>query len=178
MNITYLDAYDKLQRKDTFKGQQWFGERKKLVEKYSWAVPREDVIQYCAQFDDLLEIGAGNGYWASLIEELDGDIQATDKSPPEDTYTEVEQASWQYLIAEIRSRPVLMVWPPYDEGVAAGVARQSPNHILYVGEQRGGCTGEDEFFDIVDEQYGLVGKLDLHSYTGIHDDFFHYARNI
>jgi len=178
MRIEYLDAYDELQQKDTFKGQQWFGERKHLVEEYSWAIPTKDVIQYCAQFDELLEIAAGNGYWASLVQEMGGDIQPTDKSPPEDTYTEVEENSWQNLMPEIRERPVLMVWPPYDEGVAAGVARQSPNHILYVGESRGGCTGEDEFFDIVEEQYGLVGKLDIPSYTGIHDNFFHYARNI
>lgn len=178
MEIEYLDAFEELKKQDTFKGQQWFGERKHLVEEYSWAVPTKDVIQYCAQFDGLLEIAAGNGYWASLVKEMDGDIQATDKSPPEDTYTEVEQATWQNLIGEIRERPVLMVWPPYDEGVAAGVARQSPNHILYVGEPRGGCTGEDEFFDIVESQYGLVGKLDIPSYAGIHDDFFHYSRNI
>ena len=178
MEIEYLETFEELQEKDTFRGQQWFGERSKLVKEYSWAVPTEDVIRYCAQFDNLLEIGAGNGYWASLIEEMGGDVQATDKSPPEETHTEVEQQIWQNLIPAIRERPVLMVWPPYNEGVAAGVARQSPNHILYVGEQRGGCTGEDEFFDIVEEQYGLVGKLDIPSYTGIHDNFFHYARNI
>ena len=178
MEIEYLEAFEELQEKDTFRGQQWFGERSNLVKEYSWAVPTEDVIRYCAQFDDLLEIGAGNGYWASLIEEMSGDVQPTDQSPPEDTYTEVKQQIWQNLIPEIQERPVLMVWPPYNEGVAAGVARHSPNHILYVGESRGGCTGEDEFFDIVEEQYGLVGKLDIPSYTGIHDNFFHYARNI
>lgn len=178
MNIEYLDAYENLQQKDSFRGQQWFGKRRELVEEYSWAVPREDVIQYCAEFDDLLEIGAGNGYWASLIEDAGGDIRATDITPPEDTYTEVEQSSWNNLKPSISSRAVLLVWPPYDKGVAAGVARQSPNHILYVGESRGGCTAEKEFFDIVKSEYGLVGKLDLHSYTGIHDDFFHYSRKI
>ncbi len=178
MDIEYLEAFEELQERDTFRGQQWFGERQKLVEQYAWAVPRADVIQYCTQFDDLLEIGAGNGYWASLIEENGGDIQATDKSPPEETYTQVEQASWKDCTEEISSRPVLMVWPPYDEGVAAGVARQYPDHILYVGEGRGGCTGGDEFFEIVGRDYGLVGKLDIPSYAGIHDNFFHYSRKI
>jgi hypothetical protein len=178
MEIEYTEKFDALKQKDTFKGQQWFGERQRLVEEYSWAVPTKDVIQYCAQFDELLEIGAGNGYWASLIEEMGGNIRATDLNVPDETYTEVEKQGWRDLQREIHHRPVLMVWPPYDEGVAAGVARQSPKHILYVGESRGGCTGDDEFFDIVGEQYGLVGKLDVPSYAGINDNFFHYARNI
>lgn len=178
MEIQYLQEFEELQKKDTFRGQQWFGERERLVEEYSWAVPTKDVIQYCSEFDDLLEVGAGNGYWASLIEEMDGDIRATDKSPPDNTYTDIEDLSWQQLIGEIESRSVLMVWPPNNDCVAAGVARHSPNHILYVGEQRGGCTGEDKFFDIVEEQYGLVGKLDIPSYAGIHDNFFHYARKV
>lgn len=178
MEIEYLDAFEELQEKDTFRGQQWFGKRQDLVEEYSWAVPREDVILYLAEFDNLLEIGAGNGYWAKLIDEAGGDVRATDIDPPEDTYTEVEQAGWRDLVGDIENAAVLMVWPPYDEGVAENVARRKPNHILYVGEQRGGCTAEDEFFDIVEQEYGVVGKLDLQSYTGIHDDFYHYVRKV
>lgn len=177
-DIAYLDEFEELQQKGTFRGETWFGERKRLVREYSWAIPTKDVIQYCAQFDNLLEVGAGNGYWAHLIECADGSVRATDIDPPSDTYKTVERAGAVDLLDEIRDNAVLMVWPPYDEGVAATVARQSPEHILYVGETRGGCTGEDEFFDIVDEQYGLVGKLELPSYTAVHDDFFHYARKI
>lgn len=178
MEIEYLDEFEELQKQNSFKGQQWFGKRQDLVEEYSWAVPTKDVIQYCAQFDGLLEIGAGNGYWAHCIEEMGGDVLATDILPAAETYTSVQEAGWSALLEEISASPVLMVWPPYDGGVAAGVARQSPDHILYVGEPRGGCTAEDEFFDIVEEKYALVGKLDIPSYVGINDNFFHYARKI
>lgn len=178
MDIEYREAFDELRSKDTFRGQQWFGERQHLVEEYSWAVPTEEAIIYLAEFDHLLEIGAGNGYWAHLIEEAGGNVTAIDAEPPDETYTNVVEAKAQWYSDEIEGQPVLMVWPPYDERMARVVAKQEPSHICYVGEPRGGCTGGDEFFDILERKYGLVGKLDIPSYAGIHDDFFHYVRKV
>lgn len=178
MDIAYLDKFNELQAQNTFKGEQWFGKRKELVEEYSWAVPNEDVIKYCAEFDELLEIGAGSGYWAHLIEEAGGSVKATDISPESETYSTVTPIGWENMFDRIGEAAILMVWPPYDEGVAHGVVKQSPDHILYVGEQRGGCTASDEFFYVVEQEYGLVGKIDIPSYAGIHDNFYHYARNI
>lgn len=178
MNISYKNEFEQLQQSNTFRGEQWFGKRKQLVEEYSWAVPREDVIRYLAEFNNLLEVGAGSGYWAHLVERAGGDVRATDLDPPEETYISVENVGWSDLLVDISDSAVLMVWPPYDEGLAAGVARQKPSHILYVGEQRGGCTAEDEFFDIVEREYGIIGKIDIPSYTGVKDNFFHYARKI
>ena len=174
----YREKFEELQDKDSFKGQQWFGDRQKFVEEYSWGVPSEDVIQYCAEFDNLIEVGAGSGYWAKCINDADGNVQATDIDPPKDTYTNVQQVAAYKLQNKIRDSPVLMVWPPYGESMAEIVARAEPSHILYVGEQRGGCTANDGFFYIIEEKYGLVGRLEIPSYAGINDDFYHYTRKV
>ena len=176
MDIQYLNEFEELQEQNSFKGQQWFGDRQQLVEKYSWAVPNEDVIRYCAEFDDLIEVGAGNGYWSSLIEQAGGTVQPVDIEPPEKTYTSVEQADMMRSPQRVTDRPVLLVWPPYDHGLATEIARHQPSHILYIGERRGGCTAEGGFFNYIDQEYGLVGKIDIPSYIGINDNFFHYTR--
>lgn len=178
MEIEYLEKFRELQDESHFRGQQWFGKRKSLVQEYSWAVPTEEVIIYLAEFDHLWEIGAGNGYWANLIHEAGGSVHPLDIDPPDETHMHVDIGAAYELFEHIQNEPVLMVWPPYDDGMAYRVAKREPSHICYVGEQRGGCTASDEFFDIIEREYGLVGKIDLPSYAGVHDDFYHYARKI
>ena len=175
----YYEKFTELQEQSTFRGQTWFGQRKELVEEYSWAVPTEEVVRYIAGFDEeIIEVGAGNGYWASLIEDDGGSVKAIDVSPPEDTYTDVEEAECLDYFPQYEDRVVLMVWPPHDEDMAAVTVRGNPSHVLYVGEERGGCTASNEFFDVIEQEYGLVGKIDLPSYQGVHDNFYHYVRNV
>jgi hypothetical protein len=172
----YHEAFEELQDKNTFKGQQWFGERKDLVEEYSWAVPNEEVLRYLAEFDSIVEVGAGSGYWAHCINEMGGNIRATDIDPPDERWTTVEQAD--VINLDLNGDAVLTVWPPLDKCVAGYIPTEEPDHILYVGEPRGGCTGDDSFFERLDEQYGLVAKIEIPSYAGIHDDFYHYVRKV
>jgi len=173
----YKEAFDELQDKNTFRGMQWFGERQQLVEEYSWAIPNEDVLTYLAEFRELIEVGAGNGYWAHCIDSYGGNVIPIERDVPDNTYTElVERDAKNYT--ELRDKPVLMVWPPFDQSLAYTVAKREPPHILYVGELRGGCTGSDEFFDVLDTNYGLAATIDIPSYTGINDNFYHYVRKV
>jgi hypothetical protein len=172
----YHEAFEELQDKNTFKGQQWFGKRQQLVEEYSWAVPNEEALTYLSEFESLVEVGAGNGYWAHCIEQAGGTVRATDIDPPNETWTEVEQAAASDC--SLQNDAVLMVWPPYDDKMSLTVVQQKPSHVLYVGEPRGGCTGHHQIFDYFEKEYGLAAKIDLPSYIGINDDLFHYVRKL
>jgi len=172
----YHKKFQELQDKNTFKGQQWFGERQDMVEEYSWAVPNKEVLRYLAEFESLIEVGAGSGYWAHCIENMGGTIRPTDIDPPDETWTQVEQAGVTKL--DLTDEAVLTVWPPYDDAMASMVAEQHPSHILYVGETAGGCTASDAFFDTIHKKYGVVAKIDIPSYTGVRDDFYHYVKKV
>lgn len=173
----YKAEFDNLQSKDSYQLQQWAGERNRLVKEYAWAVPNDDVLSYLAEFDELLEVGAGGGYWAKLIEEWGGSVRATDKNPPEDPHTDVE---WMRITGprnpELENEAVLMVWPPFNERMSEYVAKSNPSDILYVGEPEGGCTGNDPFFEILDDKYALLKEIEIPSFKGVHDDFYHYGR--
>lgn len=177
----YKKKFEELQDRDTFRGQQWFGERQRLVEEYAWAVPTKRAIEYIAEFGNIIEVGAGNGYWASLIDGAGGTVEATDIDPPSETYHHIRELSAD----DVRSRymdeierSVLLVWPPHGEGVAKTIVNGSPNNLLYVGEPRGGCTGDEAFFDALDERYTLITKIGIPSYEGINDNLYHYARKL
>lgn len=172
----YLQEFKELKKQNSFKGEQWFGKRRELVEEYSWAVPNKEVLDYISNFDVVVEVGAGNGYWGHLIKECGTFTNAVDIDPPDDTYMAVTERNASTL--NLSESTVLMVWPPTSNAMASRVAQTEPNHILYVGESRGGCTATDAFFDILDEQYGRVKTIDIPSYEGIHDNFHHYIRKV
>lgn len=174
----YFEAFNRHKERHSFTGQQWFGGRKQLVEQYAWAVPNDEVIDYIQQFHDIVEIGAGEGYWASLVSEADNThVSAYDPST-EKRWFDVQQERLSDISEEIQDSVVLMVWPPVNNKMAWHVVRKQPNHILYVGEPRGGCTAEDTFFDRLYKEYGLVERIDIPSYEGVHDNFFHYIRKV
>lgn len=171
----YLKEFNRLQNRATFRGQQWFGERKRLVEEYSWAVTDTDAVKYLANFDAITEIGAGNGYWAYCVKEEGGNVDAVDVDPPDETWTSVKEADATTM--DLDDDTVLSVWPPADGELAYQVLRNNkPNHFVYVGGPRGGCTGSDKMFDLLEKQYGLVGKIDIPSYAGLDDNMYHYVR--
>jgi hypothetical protein len=129
-----------------------------------------------AEFEELIEVGAGSGYWASCIEEAGGSVEAYDIDPPEETYHEVQRPLNLESGGDIHNSPLLMVWPPCHNNMSSRAAKEGPSHILYVGEPRGGCTANEKFFEVLDERYGLVAKVNIPSYAGIDDDLFHYVR--
>ena len=49
-----------------------------LVRRYGLAIPTDEAIAACVARSPLVEIGAGLGYWASLIAQQGGDIAAYD----------------------------------------------------------------------------------------------------
>jgi hypothetical protein len=173
----YKKKFDELREKDSFKGEQWFGKRQELVEEYSWAVPNAEVLLYLSQFDNIVEVGAGNGYWAHCIEEAGGSVEPydVDPAPEHDQWTAVGQRDCLRLGEPSYDQPMLMVWPPTHNTMASEIAREKPPHLLYVGEEKGGCTANNTFFKILESEYGLVGKIDLPSYAGVDDNFFHYV---
>ena len=75
----------------------------------------------------------------------------------------------------------VMSWP-YMDPVAANVwkAMRPGSYLLYIGEDRGGCTADDEFFDLVGEhevtddtyETGFLDKMkeSFVTFWGIHDE--------
>lgn len=145
--------------------------RDELIEEYAWAIPNQEAIETIATYDPVLEVGAGNGYWAYLLRQLQVDVLATDADAPLDPdWSPVWTASAQSVVPDYPDRTLLMVWPSYDEfwPTEALWAYQGET-VIYVGEGRGGCTADDRFHQLLHDEWTLGETVAIPQYLGLND---------
>lgn len=169
-------------------GRPWsskYEARGPLVLKYSWAIPNDEAIEVVRRYSPIVEVGAGTGYWASLIAAAGADIRAFDSSPPrfsknhfyhDTTWFHVERGH-ATVAARFPHRTLFLCWPPYDTGMAAATLRAyRGKHVIYIGESWGGCTGNDEFHDMLERDFWKVEHVDIPQWFGIRDFLGVYRR--
>ena len=167
---------------------QIYSNRRKLCSKYAWAIPNENAILECVKHSPLVEMGAGTGYWARLIKESGGDIIAYDEQPIrllnhyhkmeafEPTFFNVKRGLPSKL-RKHKDRTLLLCWPPYNEYMAfESMIHYGGNTLIFVGENCGGCTGDNLFFKHLRRNWRLVKSVYIPVWDGVHDMMFVYKR--
>ena len=202
MNNPYLDAFLKV-RAEHEGGYFWkclhkpecdiFMLRHKLVRKYAWAVPTDEAINKIASFGKIIEIGAGTGYWASLIAAAGAEVLAFDIAPAGNgvwvneykhtkSYFPMHQGTEEW--AEVFPEYTLMLcWPPYDSPMASNCLWDyKGKNIIYIGEWQG-CTADSTFFDQIEDtffrgeqmlstKWRIAEQVFLPNWMGIHDSMY------
>lgn len=133
--------------------------RRRVTSVYSFAVPTDEALDAIASYGPVVEIGAGTGYWASLLEDRGCDVVAYDlldeafhKWFPTGTgllYADVQRGGVEKA-AEHADRTLLLVWPPMSSmaiDALRAYALAGGRRLVYVGEGYGGCTADDAFFE-------------------------------
>jgi hypothetical protein len=163
--------------------------RQHLRRTYSWAIPNDAALEALARLSPLLELGAGGGYWASLLRQRDVDIVAVDRNPPPAEgrtkgwawrlWTEVERGELEVL-ERYPERTLVLCWPSPgvdDDCWAAEVLRRSRQRTLvFIGEARGGCTGSEAFHQLLDDRYQLEREIVIPRWSFTHDQLWIYRR--
>jgi hypothetical protein len=179
--------------------------RQELVNKYSWAIPNEEAIQTLVDYSPIIEVGAGTGYWASLISQERGDILAFDNSissfnsispslsnsifisPSFSPYENCQAGNKYYLVEkgnenivrDYSNRTLFLCWPPYKEKMAFNCLNNyKGNTLIYIGEERGGCTADEAFFNLLDKDWKLIKEISIPQWPYIHDYLFIYKRKL
>jgi hypothetical protein len=162
--------------------------RDRLVRTYSWAIPDDRAIRTLLDHAPLVEIGAGTGYWAYLIRQCGGDIIAYDIKPlspgHDNGYFHYEATTWtEVLEGDVQvldghpDRTLFLCWPPHDTDMALGALCQfRGDTVIYVGEQEGGCTGTDHFFQELEDNWYRDGVVPIPQWDGMHDSLYIYNR--
>lgn len=165
-------------------------------QKYSWAVPDERAIEILAQYSPLVEIGAGTGYWARLVKDQGGQVFAFDSRfnySPED-YRNIfgpDSPTRPYHpitpggpedAGKYPDCTLFLCWPPYAESMAADALkahwRAGGKRIIYIGEGRGGCTGDDTFHRLLEKCYNEIDYYYIPQWWGMHDSLHVYERKM
>ncbi|GAA5096325.1 class I SAM-dependent methyltransferase [Nocardia iowensis] len=150
-----------------------------LQAAYAYAVPSPETIEWLARFSEgrrVLELGAGRGYWAGQLAAHGVDVAAFDVEPPNSTANvSFPGAAGQLDVwhpvgglaefdADLDNDCVLFLcWPPgWGDPMASEALRKfeagGGSRLVYIGEPKGGKTGDDAFFDRLTEHWALESQ--------------------
>lgn len=153
------------------KGQIYRSTNKKLIdnrlaasEKYSWGIPNDEALNEISKYSPIIEIGAGLGYWASLLRERGTRIIPTDIHPPREGWTRIYfGGAKEYLIGPYQNRTLFMCWVP--KKIAKTTAEiYKGNIILWVGEL------------IYLPEFTQIKKINIPQWIGFKDALFIFKR--
>jgi len=153
-----------------------FEKRGELATKYAWAIPNDKAIDILSNAGPIVEIGAGGGYWAALVEQNGGDIVAYDiYTPGKDN--EYAKELWFDVLkggpekaGEHPNLALFLCWPPFEDPMAENAIRNyKGDTVIFVGESKGGCTGTDMFFDVLEENFSMTERVNIPNWPGVWD---------
>ena len=176
----YLTEYQQLPHK--YPDVSVYALRKDLFKKYAWAIPTPDIINRIVQFAPrIVEIGAGTGYWESLLADAGADIVAYDIAPCKNDWCDGQwfdvQPGGTEMAVEHHDRALFLCWPPYDETMAIDALNTYKGRaVIYIGEGSGGCTGDDRFHERLRRFWKEVDCFPLEQWDGLHDYLCLYRR--
>lgn len=155
--------------------------RMALVKKYAWAIPDKKTLSIIAEYSPIVEMGAGTGYWAYLLSQLEVEIIAFDRAPvktPEKSWFPVRYG-YPSILKKYGDKTLFLCWPPYDDSsnMSFRALESYPgNTVIYIGEGLGGCTGTDEFHESLENNWDLLVEKKILQWKGLHDRLYIYTR--
>lgn len=136
------------------------------------------------KYGPIIEIGAGLGYWASLLE----DVVAFDTFAEDDmhylggdrtgSWFDVQEGGKEKLDLH-PNRTLLLCWPPYDTPMGGDVLRAYRGDVLiHVGEWEGGCTGGAGYWEQIHDEWEDIATVDIPQWYGINDYLTVFKRKV
>lgn len=158
-----------------------FRAKEHLQRRYAWAIPNEEALTAIAQRSPIVEVGAGTGYWASLLSHRGADVIAYDIAPGKNNWCD---GIYHPLLVggpdcatHHPDRALFLCWPPYqDEMAEKALNVYTGNTLIYIGEYQGGCCATDEFFDCIEHDWSEIEEIQLPQWWGLHDACWIYQR--
>ena len=132
-----------------------------IARHFAWAVPTGEAIAVIRKHSaSVVEIGAGSGYWAWLMQQAGIDVAAFDLDPPPFTWAEVKRGD-ERRASDHPDKALLLCWPPWAAGVASrALAAYRGEHVVYVGEWMG-YNAEPDFFASLAWFFECIDSVDI-----------------
>ncbi|GMF29486.1 unnamed protein product [Phytophthora lilii] len=142
---------------------------------YAYATPTQEALDVMAKHAPIVEVGAGTGYWSSLLQRADVDVVAYDKAPPSaegvegnayhghvPPFCSVGRGGPEVLGQEdMAGRTLFLCYPPPGDAMAVrSVQLFQGDVILHVGEWQGD-TGDSRFESELQRRFVLEQEISL-----------------
>jgi hypothetical protein len=159
--------------------------RRKLVTRYSFAIPSPEALAVIAKHGPIVQIGAGTGYWAHLLRrDYNVDILPFDRNPPSlggnfwpfrREFVPVLRGT-ERILSRHHDRTLLLCWPPMTTMASNCLRRYRGQRVIVIGEGEGGCTADDEFFAMLAKDWTEAESVDIPRWDCINDHLTVWTR--
>lgn len=139
---------------------------------YAYAVPTPAAIDAILKYGPIVEMGAGTGYWASLLKKAGAKVLAYDSVPTDGegeqnefhanvpSFCAVAQAGPKVL-RKYATHSLFICFPPPDDAMAIDSLRSfTGQHVIHIGEWEG-FTGSADFESQLFNNFDLVERVEL-----------------
>lgn len=181
MHNPYLEEWTASKQKQSV----CYEDRHECIAKYGFAIPDDEAIQKLVALSPIVELGAGIGYWASLIAEAGGQIECYDKFlGAENDYPFKHRDPWfpvqsgePELLTKHPAKTLLLSWPCYKSAFAYNCLKSFKGAtVVYIGEGMGGCTANDAFHNRLARGWSEVDFVAIPRWDCINDWMTVYER--
>lgn len=169
--------------------------RRAYITNHAWSILTKETARqlgkFLSMFDLVIEPFAGTGYLATHLREASGlgkRYRAYDACISH--WDEAQRPNYGFTKSGVfntnikKAGCIVMSWPNYSQNLAYRIARkmESGQYLVYQGEGWGGCTGDDPFHQLLDEQFEVIkGRTQLVNaghitWYGMHDDWTIYRK--
>lgn len=148
-----------------------YDSRHVMCKKYGWCIPNEAALKAIAAHGSVVEIGAGSGYWASLLASRGIDVVAYDNRSThtfDASYFPV-QFGEPPRAADHSDRTLLLVWPPYGSPMATRCVKHWRGDVLAYAGESDGCTAHSSFENVLIKLFEQIDEVSLPQWPGMHD---------
>ena len=138
---------------------EWLMLKAAIARHFSWAVPTEEAIMCIRKYaTDVIEIGAGSGYWTWLMRQAGITVAAFDAGPPPFTWSEVCNGD-ERALCKIQMSALFLCWPPWATEMAANsLAWHRGQYVIYVGEWMLGSANA-RFFEMLSSKFEAIDAV-------------------
>ena len=184
-NSTYredLKSSEEGIREDILSGNVFGDINRNMRGQISWYIPSPSNLEWLTQFSPIVEMGAGHGYLARLLQNLGCEIISFDHNIQQPSFTRVLQGTPKKLI-DYKDSTLLLCWPPQMSHIGKEMSLDClkiypGKNLIYIGEGKGGCCATDEFFTELEQNWELIETKSCPRMPNIYDSVLHYRKKI
>ena len=142
---------------------------------YAYATPNDEALSALEELGPLIEVGAGTGYWMSLLQKrgcntLAYDVHAGRTESKNQYHRLVKrfmnvQEGTSRVLSLHSDRALFLCYPPPDNSMASECLQNYTGHtVAYIGEFQG-TTANDDFERNLVAQFKLVRTINLPNFS-------------
>jgi hypothetical protein len=162
--------------------QLWFMD----IREFSFAIPNLAALKTIARYTGkVVEIGANNGYWKMMLEQVGVRVSAYDLYRTVDYWSRVRRGSVETL-SKHSNHTLLLCCPPVEDDLAYRCLRAyRGEYLLYVGSTwnyiipERGCTwncGDENFHKLLKKEWSIKEEVLLPNWPGFNIKLYVYER--